>query len=129
MKPPSPAPQPKQPVWRRRSCGRAVLLARRFCRRCYDRRRHSERYFGGYREAALTRDGCRQPCLARTRLVVHGRRPGCNRPTLHITLCLRCHVRIHRRQQLPGFYCDLFFRLGREAHPATPAQLRLPLAA
>jgi hypothetical protein len=36
---------------------------------------------------------------------------------------------IHRRRQLPGFYSDLFFRLWREPHPATPAQLRLPFAA
>jgi hypothetical protein len=38
-------------------------------------------------------------------------------------------VRVHRRRQLLGFYSDLFFRLWREAHPGTPAQLRLPLAA
>jgi hypothetical protein len=77
----------------------------------------------------LRRDGCCQVCLTQTRLVVPHRRPGCNRPALQITLCLRCHVRVHRRRQLPGFYCDLFFRLWRELHPATPAQLRLPLAA
>jgi hypothetical protein len=40
-----------------------------------------------------------------------------------------CRRRYDRRRQLPGFYCDLFFRLWRELHPATPAQLRLPLAA
>jgi hypothetical protein len=125
----SSSPVPKQPAWWCRSCGSAELVADGFCRRCYDRRRHSERFFGGHREQVLRRDGCRQLCLAQTGLVVHHRRPGCNRPALHITLCVRCHVRVHRRHQLPGFYCDLFFHLWREVHPATPAQLRLPLAA
>jgi hypothetical protein len=100
-----------------------------FRRRCYDRRRHSERHLGGPREHALRRDGGCQLCLAQTRLAVRHRRPGCNRPALRITLCLGCHVRVHRRRQLPGFYSDLFFGLWREAHPATPAQLRLPFAA
>ena len=45
-----------------------------------------------------------------------------------ITVCVRCHARVHRRQQLPGDYSDLFFRLWREQHPGRPAQLRLPLA-
>jgi hypothetical protein len=127
--PPSLSSAPKQPAWWCRSCGSAELLARGCCRRCYDRRRHSERFFGGHREQVLSRDGCCQLCLAQTRLVVHHRRPGCNHPALHITLCLRCHVRVHHRHQLPGVYSELFLRLWRELHPTTPAQLRLPLAA
>ena len=125
----SSSPVPKQPAWWCRSCGSTALVAGGFCRRCYDRRRHSERFFGGHREQVLRRDGCCQVCLAQRQLVVHRRRPGCDRPGLHITVRLRCHVRVHRRRQLPGFCCNLFFRLWREAHPGTPAQLRLPLAA
>jgi len=45
----SPAPK-KQPAWWHRSCGGAELLACGFCRR-----RHSERFFGGYREQVFSR--------------------------------------------------------------------------
>ncbi len=123
-----------QRAWWCCACGSDALLARGLCRACYDRRRRSELYFGGYRETVLTRDGCCQTCMAveqlvRERLIVHHRRPGSNKPAAHITLCRRCHVRLHRRRQLPGFYSDLFLRLWLEQHPAGPVQLRLPLAA
>jgi hypothetical protein len=112
-----------------RACERTDLYAHGWCRPCYDRHRHSEQYFGGHREAVLTRDGCCQLCLAPQRLLVHHRRPGQNRPALQITLCRRCHVPIHRRYRLPGFYSDLFLQLWRELHPDLPIQLCLPLAA
>lgn len=67
--------------------------------------------------------------LVREKLIVHHRRPGSNKPAVHITLCRRCHVRVHRRRQLPGFYSDLFLLLWLEQHPAWPVQWRLPLAA
>jgi len=117
-----------QPAWWCRACGTTALVAAGLCRRCYDRRRHSRRFFGGHREAVLTRDGCCQVCLARQGLVVHHRRPGTDRPTDQIALCRCCHARLHRRRQLPGEYSDLCFRLWREQHPGHPAQLRLPLA-
>jgi hypothetical protein len=123
----------KQPAWWCHACGSAALVARGLCRACYDRRRRSGQHFAGHREAVLTRDLCCQTCLADARivaraLVVHHRQPGVNKPAAHITLCRRCHVRVHRRNQLPGWYSDLFFRLWQELHPGAPAQLRLPLA-
>lgn len=118
------------------SCGETALVARGLCRACYDRRRRrSDKCFGGYRESVLARDRCCQTCLAdrgritESNCIVHHRQPGLNRPALHITLCRACHARLHRRQQLPGFYSDLFLRLWREAHPGAPTQLRLPLTA
>jgi len=118
-----------QTAWWCRSCGTTELYAHGWCRPCYDRHRHSQQYFGGHREAVLCRDRCCQLCLAEQRLIVHHRRPGQNRPALQITLCRRCHVPIHRRYQLPGFYSELFLQLWRELHPDLPIQLRLPLAA
>ncbi len=118
-----------QSAWWCHACGNPFLVARGLCRACYDRRRHSEQCFAGHRETVLTRDGCCQLCLSNQRLVVHHRRPGTNRPGSHITLCRRCHVPVHRRRRLPGFYSDLFFRLWREQHPRSLAQLCLPLAA
>ena len=119
-----------QLAWYCRACGSATLIALGWCRRCYDRRRHSRLFFGGHREAVLIRDGCCQLCLAPEGLVVHHRRRlAQNRPADQIAVCRRCHARLHRRGQLPGVYSDLFFRLWREQHPHTPAQLRLPLAA
>ncbi len=118
----------RQLAWWCRACGSAPLVAGGWCRRCYDRRRHSRRFFGGHRETVLTRDGCCQVCLADRGLVVHHRQPGTERMQWQITVCVRCHARVHRRHQLPGDYSDLFFRLWREQHPGRPAQLRLPLA-
>ena len=117
-----------QTAWCCRACGSCSVLARGWCRRCYDRRRRSDTFFGGYREGVLIRDGCCQVCLALDGLVVHHRRPGTDKPTLQIALCRGCHVRVHRRYQLPGDYEELFFRLWQEQHRGWPAQLRLPLA-
>jgi hypothetical protein len=114
-----------QPAWWCRACGSAALVAHGLCRACYDRRRRSALQFGGFRETVLARDRCCQLCLSETRLLVHHRRPGHNRPALHITLCRRCHSPIHRRHQLPGFYSALFLQLWREQHPRWPVQLQL----
>ncbi len=116
----------RQAAWWCRACANPALVAQGLCRACYDRRRHSVRFFGGFREQVLARDRCCQVCLAERLLVVHHRRPGTDRPAAQITLCIRCHVRLHRRRQLPGVYGDLFFRLWREQHPGCPAQLCLP---
>jgi hypothetical protein len=116
-----------QIAWCCRACGNFYVLALGFCRRCYDRRRRSEEFFGGFRELVLTRDGCCQVCLGLESLVVHHRRPGRDKPSWQITVCRRCHVRLHRRSQLPADYGELFFRLWQEQHPGWPAQLRLPL--
>lgn len=91
-----------------RSCGSDALLAGGLCRACYDRRRHSHRFFGGQRERVLRRDGCCQLCLARERLLVHHRHPGQN-----------------RRHSLPDVYSELFLQLWREQHPELPVQGRL----
>jgi hypothetical protein len=108
-----------------RCCGRDALVAQGLCRACYDRRRHSLRCFAGQRDRVLSRDGCCQLCGSRERLLVHHRVPGHNRPALHITLCRRCHVPVHRRHALPGVYSDLFLQLWREQHPKFPVQGRL----
>jgi len=106
-----------------------VLLAPGLCRACYDRQRHSRKYFGGFREQVLGRDRCCRVCLADRQLLVHHRRPGTEKPAWQITLCRGCHARLHQRGQLPGVYGALFFRLWREQHPRSPAQLCLPFAA
>ena len=35
-------------------------------------------------------------CCSPSRLVVHHRAPGQNEPNLLVTLCVRCHVRLHK---------------------------------
>ncbi len=111
------------------ACGASSLCAHGLCRSCYDRSRHSRLRFGGYREQVLQRDGCCRVCRAEQPLVVHHRRPGNDRPAWQITVCVRCHVRLHRRRRLPPDYSDLFLLLWQEQHPGQPAQLLLPLAA
>ena len=50
----------------RKSVGRGnIIQPAWWCRRCYDRERHSRRFFGGHRESVLTRDSCCQLCLAK----------------------------------------------------------------
>jgi hypothetical protein len=118
-----------QPAGRCRRCAHPSRAAAGLCRRCYDRERRNAIHFGGFRDQVLERDRACRLCVAGERLVVHHRQPGLNRPDLQITLCRRCHLRVHRRQGLPGFYSDLFLRLWCEIHPDLPVQLRLPLAA
>ncbi len=97
------------------------------CRRCYDRRYHSSRFFGGMRERVLERDRFRcRACGARRRLLVHHRDQS-NEPNLLVTLCIRCHVRIHRSLGVRYWLSGLLLKLWRELHQHDPMQLQLTL--
>ena len=108
------------------SCGsRIVLKSLGCCRSCYDRRHHSLRFFGGLRERVLVRDRFRCcGCGKRSALVVH-HRDRHNRTNLLVTLCIRCHIRIHRSSGLKYWFSEILVRLWRELHPNTPMQLQL----
>jgi hypothetical protein len=95
------------------------------CRLCYGRRYRSVRFFGGLREAVLKRDRfkCRV-CGAGARLVVH-HRSGDNQKRRLITLCIGCHVRVHRYRALRSWVPEVLLRLWRERHPREPVQLQL----
>ncbi len=97
------------------------------CRRCYDRRHHSLRFFGGMRERVLERDRFRcRACGARVRLLVH-HRDRSNEPDLLITLCIRCHARIHRSLGVRRWLSGPLLNLWRELHRDEPLQLQLAL--
>jgi hypothetical protein len=97
------------------------------CRRCYDRRYHSSRFFGGMRERVLERDRFRcRACGAQRRLLVHHRDQS-NEPNLLVTLCIRCHVRIHRSLGVRYWLSGLLLKLWRELHQHDPMQLQLTL--
>jgi hypothetical protein len=109
------------------ACGKKPIELKTFgcCRACYDRRQHSLRFFGGLRERVLRRDHYR--CWAggaRGRLVVH-HRAGSNAPDLLVTLCVRCHTRIHRGSGLRHWLAGTLLRLWRERHRRDPVQLQL----
>lgn len=112
------------------ACGRRPVELKGLgcCSLCYYHQYHSWRWFGGLREAVLKRDrfSCRA-CGARRRLVVHHREER-NAKALLITLCVRCHVRLHRSRRLRYWVPEVLLRLWRELHPAGPMQLQLPLA-
>jgi hypothetical protein len=61
------------------------------------------------------------------RLVVHHRYER-NAKSLLITLCNRCHVRLHRSRRLRYWVPEALLGLWRELHPSAPLQLQLPLA-
>ena len=61
------------------------------------------------------------------RLVVHHRDER-NAKSLLITLCIRCHVRLHRSRRLRYWVPEALLRLWCELHPAAPLQLQLPFA-
>ncbi len=111
------------------ACGRRPVELKGLgcCSLCYYRHYHSWRWFGGLREAVLKRDrfSCRA-CGARRRLVVHHREER-NAKALLITLCIRCHVRLHRSDLLRSWVPEVLLGLWRELHPAGPVQLQLPL--
>ena len=88
-------------------CGHDKVLALGLCATCYTLKRQDEEYFGGHREAVLTRDGnrCAVPgCTTLKRgkrsIAVHHRKPGNSDPKLMITLCLACHAKVTRTQYL-----------------------------
>jgi hypothetical protein len=107
-------------------CGKRIALkALGCCRSCYDRRHHSLRFFGGLRELVLERDRFRcRGCGKRSALVVH-HRDRHNRANLLITLCIRCHIRIHRSLGLRYWFSEMLARLWHELHPNAPMQLQL----
>ena len=107
-------------------CGRSIELKRRgCCRSCYDRRHHSLRRFGGLRERVLKRDHFRcSVCRTRSPLLVHHRERN-NQTKSLITLCIRCHVRIHRSLGLRHWLSGRLRTLWRELHPHEPEQLQL----
>ena len=107
-------------------CGKRIAMrALGCCRSCYDRRHHSLRFFGGLRERVMERDRFRcRGCGKRSALVVH-HRDRCNRADVLVTLCIRCHVRIHRSLGLRYWFSEILVRLWRELHPNHPVQLQL----
>ena len=97
------------------------------CRSCYDRRYHSLRFFGGLRERVLERDRFRcRACDARSPLVVH-HRDRRNRAESLVTLCIRCHMRIHRSSGFRYWFSAVLMRLWCDLHPRDPVQLQLAL--
>jgi hypothetical protein len=108
------------------ACGSRIALKNLgCCRSCYDRRHHSLRFFGGLRERVLVRDRFRcRGCGKRSALIVH-HRDRRNRTNLLVTLCVRCHVRIHRSSGLKYWFPEILVRLWREVHPNAPMQLQL----
>ena len=109
-------------------CG-SPALARGLCRPCYDRQRLARLRFAGHREPVLNRDARRcAVCSSPERLVVHHRAPGQNEANLLVTLCVRCHVRLHKAERLPALVPDLLLTLWAEQHPEHPLQLQLEFA-
>ena len=112
------------------ACGRAQLNRKGVCPRCARRAKLSREDFGGLREQALARDGYRgQCCGAIEDLLVHHR--SYDRRTLRalVTLCRRCHTRIHATWRPSFAFPDELLALWREAHPGLAEQMRLPLTA
>jgi len=110
-------------------CGRRPIELKGVgsCRLCYYRYYRSMRRFGGLRDLVLERDkfSCRA-CGAARRLVVH-HRGGHNAKQFLITLCIRCHVRLHHSRRFRNWVPDELFALWREMNPSGPLQLQLPL--
>lgn len=105
-------------------CGNDKVLALGLCATCYTLKRQDEEYFGGQREAVLTRDGnrCAVPgCTTLKRgkrsIAVDHRMPGNSDPKLMITLCLACHAKVTRTLVLRREWPPLLRVLWREQHP------------
>ena len=113
-------------------CGNDKVLALGLCATCYTLKRQDEKYFGGQREAVLTRDGnrCAVPgCTTLKRgkrsVAVHHRKPGDTDPKLMITLCLACHAKVTRTLYLKREWPPLLRVLWREQYPKAHEQTAL----
>jgi 5-methylcytosine-specific restriction endonuclease McrA len=111
-------------------CGQNLPAVRGLCRSCYRSATHSRQYFSGLRGEILERDGhqCRA-CGSSARLHVHHRKPGVNDHAWLITVCARCHARLHRLAAVRIWIPELLVALWIEQHPGAPVQLQLPVAA
>ena len=114
-------------------CG-AEALRGGLCARCERRERHSRENFDGLLDDVLRRDGFRcRVCgeVDRDQLVGHHRKAGVNSMAHLITLCRRCHIRIHRTWRPAWWFLtwELLRRLWREANHDIAEQLCLPLVA
>src|SRR5277367_2521191 len=112
------------------ACGRRPIELKGLgcCRLCYYRRYHSLRWFGGLRELVLKRDRFRcRACGAARRLVVH-HRDGHNAKPLLVTLCIRCHVRLHHSRRFRSWVPEALLGLWDELHPSAPLQMQLLFA-
>lgn len=104
-------------------CGRAAIVARGRCARCY-----MEYWrFGGHRPAVVARDeGLCQGCADRAAIVHHRRR--INEPRYMLALCRRCHARIHHTYRPKfGEFTPRLRQLWREQHPDLAEQVELAL--
>ena len=110
-------------------CGSPELYRRNLCRRCERRDRLSREHFAGLREEALRRDDWQCQVCGAFGYIVHHRRPGFNRLRFLLTLCLRCHARVHRtfRPRYAFATNPFLYQLWREVHRATPKQTLLAL--
>ena len=112
---------------RRKSIGYASMPHPVFISYVTTRRHHFPRFFGGLRECVLERDRFRcRACGARSPLVVHHRDRRKQAESL-VTLCIRCHVRIHRSSGFRYWFSAILMRLWRDLHPRDPVQLQLAL--
>jgi hypothetical protein len=84
-------------------------------------------WFGGLRDNVLDRDRRRcRACGVAKRLIVH-HRTGENAEQVLITLCVRCHVRLHRTRALRHWLPEPLLELWRELNPNALTQYQLPL--
>ena len=82
-------------------------------------------FSGGLRERLLERNRFRcRGCGKRSALVVH-HRDRCNRADVLVTLCIRCHLRIHHSSGVRWWFSEMLVRLWGELHPNDPVQLQL----
>jgi hypothetical protein len=114
-------------------CGCGALAIRDgLCARCNRWERLSRENFSGLRTAVLILDGCACRICGESNLemlLVHHRRPGVDRMHLLVTLCRRCHNRVHHTWRPAWWFLtwDLLRWLWREANQHLPEQLPLAL--
>jgi hypothetical protein len=110
------------------SCGAGLIAKAGLCLVCYRRDWHSKKYFGGFRDEVLERDGYRCRVCSRGTRIVHHRRQ-LQDPHWMITLCASCHATVHRSQSIRHWLPEALVVLWVEQHPGRPEQLQLPIAA
>jgi hypothetical protein len=114
-------------------CGQEALRGG-LCARCERRERLSRENFSGLRTAVLIRDGCACRCCGESNLetlLVHHRKPGVDEMRWLLTLCRRCHNRVHHTWRPAWWFLtwDLLRKLWLEANRDIAVQLCLPLVA
>jgi hypothetical protein len=95
------------------------------CRKCYFRRWYSRKFYGGFRDFVLERDGNMCVVCGSTEFLIVHHRKYIDDPDRMISLCASCHAVVHRLKSHRKWLDSVLLDLWIELHPHISVNLQL----